>query len=92
MSSGGLVFLRRQAGGPSELWRTDGTLQGTTLVGTIASGSIKYPGFTDMGGTAFFFTGGYTSADELWKTDGTVAGTVLVKVVNASGNAYPRNG
>ncbi len=74
----------------AELWKTDGTPQGTVLVKDIAPGA---PGsvpveLTDVNGTSFFaadkegILDGHTSPTrELWKSNGTAQGTVLVKEV-----------
>lgn len=79
----------------AELWRTDGTEAGTTMVANIEPSQPQIP---QMGSNpAFFCTynnavyfSAYRIVDgrELWKTDGTAAGTVQVKDI-ASGDAYP---
>lgn len=79
----------------SEIWKSDGTAAGTSLVKTmpqIVSSSISNvwtsdrdakKNFSVNGNTMFF--GGYDAANgvELWKTDGTPAGTMMVKDINA---------
>lgn len=69
-----------------ELWRTDGTAGGTTLVADIfpgGSGLFVKSGsprdLTAVGGTLFFTATEGTAGVELWKSDGTTAGTVRVK-------------
>jgi ELWxxDGT repeat protein len=85
-----------------ELWKTDGTAQGTVLVKDIApglAGSVPVE-LTDVNGTLFFaadkdgVTDGFTGPQrQLWKTDGTAAGTVLVKeIVPQDLTAVPING
>lgn len=68
----------------SELWITDGTLEGTRLVKDINSGGgasdIKW--MVNAGGVAYFQADGGGSGAELWRTDGTRAGTVMVKDIN----------
>ena len=64
-----------------ELWRSDGTECGTTLVkdilpGPFSSGAHR---LTVIGGTLFFFANDGVHGLELWKSDGTEAGTTLVK-------------
>ena len=63
-----------------ELWSTDGTLKGTSLVRDLNPGppdaEFRLP-FTVVGGQAFFFTG-YSQRGRLWRTDGTPRGTVEV--------------
>src|SRR6185503_10924369 len=67
-----------------ELWKTDGTAAGTSLVKDILPGpaSSFASGFTAVGATVFFIAEDPASGDELWKTDGTPGGTVLVKDIN----------
>jgi ELWxxDGT repeat protein len=72
-----------------ELWKTDGTAEGTVLVKDIAPGGAgSYPSYlTVVNGTLFFGAdkeglpepGAGFINQELWKSDGTTAGTVLVK-------------
>src|SRR5262249_1726154 len=73
----------------TELWKSDGTIAGTTLVKDIYPGTHReydYDGnwsdgpnssgpnnLTNVNGTLFF-----TSGNALWKSDGTAAGTTLV--------------
>jgi ELWxxDGT repeat protein len=66
-----------------ELWRSDGTAQGTSLVEEInpffqTAGAGANPlGVID--GILFFATYDGVHGSELWRTDGTKAGTTLVK-------------
>jgi len=62
-----------------ELWKTDGTKNGTSLVKDILpgkEGSNPYH-FVNANGTLFFLATD-TNGIELWKSDGTELGTVLV--------------
>jgi ELWxxDGT repeat protein len=77
--------LNDQIGLGEELWRSDGTEEGTTLVKNIRPqpGFSSYPGgLTNVEGMLFFFANDGGSANGLWKTDGTELGTVFVKAVN----------
>ncbi len=68
-----------------ELWKSDGTEAGTSLVKDINPGystSGAYQ-FTDVNGTLFFVANHPTYGWELWKSDGTEAGTVLIKDINS---------
>lgn len=59
-----------------ELWKSDGTTAGTSLIKDIAGGSQgSFPtDFTALNNKLFF-----RAAGGLWSSDGTSAGTVLVK-------------
>jgi ELWxxDGT repeat protein len=65
-----------------ELFKTDGTAAGTTLIKDVVSGSEGSDprALMNVGGTVFFTTGTGEFRKELWKSDGTAAGTVRVKV------------
>ena len=73
---GNLLLFRADDGltGP-ELWRSDGTEAGTSLVADQAPPSSSSPGprrFTLMGDKAYFMS------SALWRSDGTEAGTQVV--------------
>jgi ELWxxDGT repeat protein len=85
----------------AELWRSDGTTQGTVMLKDVFPGSA--PGVSDqqfacLNGSLLF--AGQTSAtgSELWKTDGTENGTQLLKeifpgpVSGVFGNFIEHNG
>ena len=77
-----------------ELWRTDGTEAGTSLVRDINPGGdsllnyLPYPTFRSyaVAGDLLLFAAYDGSETELWKSDGTEVGTVLVKDINPDGN------
>ncbi len=76
----------------SELWKSDGTADGTVLVSDVNPGG---PGSQPAGlcvvGTVLFFaaTNGYFGR-ELWRSDGTTTGTRLVTdIVRRTGNSFP---
>ena len=69
-----------------ELWKTDGTTQGTELVKDINPGysnsipnSSSPSNFIDLNGILYFFANNGVNGNELWRSDGTNAGTTLVK-------------
>ena len=86
-----LYFVARSfGGGPQnttgdELWKTDGTAAGTSMVyDSPGYNGLDPQHLVDVGGTLYFsgWSGQGTSQDigrELWKSDGTAAGTALVK-------------
>jgi ELWxxDGT repeat protein len=76
-----------------ELWKTDGTDAGTTLVRDVFPGitSSRPYGLTLAGGRVFFGAQDATHGVELWQTDGTEAGTRMVQDINpelASSNPF----
>ena len=67
-----------------ELWRTDGTEEGTTLVKDIQPGSVRsyVNHFRKMNGLVYFTAETDTHGNELWVSDGTEEGTRMVKDIN----------
>jgi ELWxxDGT repeat protein len=67
-----------------ELWISDGTVEGTTLVKDIWPGRYSaYPtNLTNTSGVVFFAADDGVHGDELWRSDGTEAGTTLVKDIH----------
>ncbi len=62
-----------------ELWKSNGSAEGTELVKDILTfGSSNPSNLTNVNGTLYFTAIGFGSGNELWKSDGTADGTVLV--------------
>jgi ELWxxDGT repeat protein len=91
-AAGGLLFFSAYTISGRELWKSDGTPGGTTLVKDIAPGpELAYPlDLTDMNGTllftaddgtTLFFRANDGRGYELWRSDGTGAGTLLVREI-----------
>ena len=78
---GDLFFAGHTQATGTELWRTDGTTAGTTLVSDLLPGPLgTYPRqFHATGGRVFFQANDGTHGTELWVSDGTAAGTTMVK-------------
>ncbi len=77
---GGAVFFR--AWDPdhgTELWRTDGTPEGTRVLDLVPGPPSSDPqGLAAAGGRLYFSAGDGLHGRELWTSDGTAAGTRLV--------------
>ncbi len=82
--NGTLFFSAFDAEHLRELWKSDGTVEGTVLVADISTdpsnpfGSSPFE-LTNVNGTLFFVANDDLHGFELWKSDGTAEGTVLVK-------------
>jgi ELWxxDGT repeat protein len=80
---------------PTEIWRSDGTAEGTFLLFDSDELEACYGGLESsvtLGGSAYFALSRYQTGCELWKSDGTVAGTGMVKDISPeSGNSYPNS-
>ncbi|NOK63451.1 MAG: hypothetical protein GFH25_541276n10 [Chloroflexi bacterium AL-N10] len=75
-----------------EVWRSDGTEEGTTLMKDICPGNQEFGsinGFADMGNAVIFAADDAQRGPELWRSDGTPSGTTLVKDIVAG--AYGSN-
>lgn len=93
---GTLLFQGTDGATGAELWRSDGTPAGTTLVKDLQPGpASSLPAeITRAGSTVFFRSDAGTQHEKLWKTDGTPAGTVLLRSVEQFynfGNFSPRD-
>jgi uncharacterized repeat protein (TIGR01451 family) len=90
---GRIVFAADDGENGVELWQSDGTAEGTSLLEDLAPGeatpsggapedlpvpfSSRPFGFTNLGDDLYFFA----NNGELWKTDGTAEGTELVSAI-----------
>jgi ELWxxDGT repeat protein len=68
----------------TELYATDGSAEGTSLVKDINPGpaSSNIHGMTALNGLLLFFADDGKHGEELWRSDGTKNGTRLVKDIN----------
>jgi trimeric autotransporter adhesin len=87
-----VVFVANDPLTGSELWISNGSSAGTTLIKDIYPGgySSSISGLVNIGGTIYFTANDGVNGRELWKTNGTPAGTVMVKDINPGpGNSSP---
>ncbi|SVD95470.1 uncharacterized protein METZ01_LOCUS448324, partial [marine metagenome] len=87
---GHTIFFKANNGtGGDELWKSDGTPDGTMIVKDIrtVAGSTDIDKMTVVGNTLFFRANDGNNGSELWKSDGTSQGTVMVKDINPGSNS-----
>jgi ELWxxDGT repeat protein len=75
-----LFFTALTNGEGRELWKTDGTTEGTSLVRDIRVGSSdsSISNITPFGDSIVFVANDGVSGSELWISDGTMDGTMLL--------------
>ncbi len=89
--NGTLFFTASDSAHGRELWKSDGTAEGTVLVKNISPDqyySFGPSNLTNVDGTLYFAADDGVHGQELWKSDGTEAGTVLVKDISAGPYGY----
>jgi len=90
VTNNGLIFLVADDGvHGEELWVSDGTKEGTSMLMDILEGdSSSAPrNFTVSGDQVFFAATTIENGTELWVTDGTGGGTFLVKDIYEGGES-----
>ena len=75
------IFVATRSDVGTELWISDGSSKGTTLLKDIRPGSIGSgpSGLLRCSSQVFFTANDGKNGQELWKTDGTRQGTLLVR-------------
>lgn len=83
----GVALIRLLRGNDNQLWETNGTAAGTTLLSDFASGVISSLGTSGTGYAllAISFSGpnGLPTDTQLWSTNGTASGTIRVRSYGA---------
>ncbi|MEM9823706.1 MAG: T9SS type A sorting domain-containing protein, partial [Bacteroidota bacterium] len=76
-----LLFVDRDTVNGHELWRTNGTEEGTYMVKNILpepSNFVHISRITTVDGIAYFKAGDSNTGERLWRTDGTEQGTYSI--------------
>ena len=76
-----------------ELWKTDGTKEGTGMVVdlTTKSSNSAISDLVEMGGYAFFVASSDDRGREVFRSDGTSEGTVILKDIALRSSANPED-
>lgn len=85
LSDGSILFVATDDAHGRELWRSDGTTNGTYVVKDIYPGKssgMTVPNCLSVNGKVYFFAKTPTYGYELWETDGTTNGTKMVVDLN----------
>lgn len=87
--NGTLFFVADDGINGFELWRSDGTQDGTQLVANINPGSSSSSptDLVNVNGVLYFAADDGRRGRELWRSDGTPEGTTLAFDVNAGSNS-----
>ncbi len=90
---GRLYFPGRNRPSGIDLWSSDGTAAGTTLVtGAIPGYQMNtslYPEAPKVAGGVLYFSGAdsFSNNQQLWRTDGTPAGTYVIRIAGGARGA-----
>lgn len=85
------LFFVAFNGSTANIWKTDGTIQGTTNTNIGANGSGNNTFLTKMGNYLYYVHTDPVTGREIWKTDGTLNGTMILKDINPNGGSRPRD-
>ncbi len=88
-----ILYFRATDGGEYgiELWRSDGTTDGTYMVKDICPGDSNPQYIVNIGGVVYFSAFDILGGTNLWRSDGTVKGTSCVADIVKYKNIEPAN-
>ncbi len=87
-----LYFFATPSANVWELWRSDGTTSGTTLVKQLSTASVDtMREMVRLGDRLIFTLDDGVNGREIWVSDGTSAGTRLLRDIRPSGSSYPQD-
>jgi len=91
--NGTLFFVANTSSNGYELWKSDGTTNGTVLIKDIIAGTTGSDprNLINLNGACYFYANNGVNGRELWKSDGTAAGTLMVKDIYG-GSSNSQNG
>lgn len=81
IGGGTTLFLAFGTGGGA-LWRTDGTPEGTSAIGSVGLPYYESPLIGKAMGGKLYYSSSDTNGFELWTSDGTIGGTGKVLEIN----------
>jgi ELWxxDGT repeat protein len=87
--NGTLFFITETPDYGRELWKSDGTIEGTVIVKDINPGAEPsyVSSLTKVGSLLFFYANDGEHGNELWISDGSTGGTKMVKDITAGINS-----
>ena len=90
--NGVMYFAATDSADGTQVWKSDGTAAGTSMVADINGTAGANPGdLTVEGNTLFFVATDSADGAQVWKSDGTAAGTSMVADINGSAGASPND-
>lgn len=91
--NGKLVFVATESTVGRELWQSDGTAAGTTLLKDVFPGNLSsYASyFKVIGGRLFFYANDGTNGYELWASNGTTLGTKMIEDIYPGSSSSSAN-